>query len=195
MFLDGKHLQITQSHDTTNYLRSVLHTRPGLDLPLKLHVLLYSFAVYQRCKTTSASYTLQLVHLCATYALKLYVLVHSFAACQRCGATFKSYMLQTKLISPCATYALMLHVRVRFLRPTKDAELPPQGRPGPRERKIYKRQGDQRQRINRFLSAFVSLCLSPHFLFCPPPWDNQWPSASHCSERCFSGHLGSLTPL
>ncbi len=49
--------------------------------------------------------------------------------------------------------------------------------------------------INCFSSAFVSLCLSPHFLSRPPPWDNQWPTTSHRSERCFSGHLGSLTPL
>ena len=63
MFLDGKHLQITESHDTTNYLRPGSDAQPGSDLPQKL---VYSFAAYQRCGTTSASYTLQLVHLCAT---------------------------------------------------------------------------------------------------------------------------------
>ncbi len=75
MFLNEKYLQITQSYDITNYFWGVLYTRlvsgvrpvsiaqTGLDtqldskLPLKLHVLVYLFAAYQRCRTISASYT------------------------------------------------------------------------------------------------------------------------------------------
>ena len=63
------------------------------------------------------------------------------------------------------------------------------------EPKTYKRQACQRQRINCFSSAFVSFCLSLHFFSRLLPWDNQYPAASHCSERCFSGQLGFLTFL
>ncbi len=103
--------------------RPVLDARPGSDLPPKLHVLGHSFAAYQDAELPPQATRYKLVHLCATYALKLHVL-------QRCGATSESYTLQTRLVYPCATYALTLHVRVRLSRPTKDAELPPQGRPG-----------------------------------------------------------------
>ena len=138
MFLDGKQLQITQSYDTTNYLRSVLHAQPGSDLPPKLHV------PVKDAELPPQATRYKLVHLCATYTLKLHVLVHSFAACQRCGATFESYTLQTRPIYLCATYAVTLHVRESASRSTEDSELPPQGRPGPREWRVYKRQAGQR---------------------------------------------------
>ncbi len=135
------------------------------------------------------------MHPYTTYALKIQILVYSFTACQRCGVISESYKLQTRLLQPCATYARTLHVRVHFLRPTKDAELPPQSKPGLKERKVYKRQACQRQRINCFSYAFFSFCLPPHFLFCPSSWDNQLPAASHRSKRGFFGHLGTLTPF
>ncbi len=59
MFLDEEHLQITQSHNTTNYPQSVLHAQPGWDLSPKLHVLVYLFVTYQRFGTIYASYILQ----------------------------------------------------------------------------------------------------------------------------------------
>ncbi len=108
----------------------VLHARPGLDarpgsdLPPKPHVLVHSFAAYQDAELPPQATRYKLVHLCA---LKLQVL-------QRCGATSESYTLQTGLVHSRATYALTLHVRVRLSRPTKDAELPPQGRPGAKGR-------------------------------------------------------------
>ena len=78
MFMDGKYLQITQSNDSTNWLWSVLHGRPGSDLPLKLHVLVK----YAELPLQATRY--KLVHLCGFYTLKLQLLVHSFGACQRC---------------------------------------------------------------------------------------------------------------
>ncbi len=86
IFLDRKHLEITKSNNTTYYLQSGLHAEfysdaqlgsnaqpvsnvePGsdaltsLDLPLKLHVVIYSFVAYQRWTIVSARYTLQPMH-------------------------------------------------------------------------------------------------------------------------------------
>ena len=123
MFLDRKQLQITQSYDTTNYLRSVLYAQPGSDLPPKLHDLVKDVELPPQ----ATSY--KLMYLFATYTLKLHVLVHSFATCQKFGATSESYKLLTRLIHPCTTYALTLYVRKSTLQPTKDLELSPQDKP------------------------------------------------------------------
>lgn len=63
------------------------------------------------------------------------------------------------------------------------------------ERKIYKRQAGQRQMINHFSSAFISLQFFLIFLSCPFFWDNEWFAASHYSEWCFPSLLGCLTPF
>ncbi len=72
-------------------------------------------------------------------------------------------MLQTKQIHLCATYALTLHVSVRFVHPIKGWKLPPQNMSGLSKQKMYKKPAGQGEKINRFLSDFVSLCLSLHF--------------------------------
>ncbi len=122
MFLDGKHLQMTQSYDKTNYLRSA---RPSSDLPPKLHVLVHSFTAHQGCETTSASYTSQIS-----------APMRDFRSETTRPSTFirgllkmRNYLRKAtryKLVHPCATYALTLHVWVLSSQPTKDAELPTQ---------------------------------------------------------------------
>ncbi len=74
-------------------------------------------------------------------------------------------MLQTGLVHLFATYPLTLHVRVSISQNFKVAELPPQSRLEMRKQKVYKRKAGQSQRINRFLSLFLSLYLSSNCFF------------------------------
>lgn len=106
----------------------------------------------------------KLVHQCANYALKLNFLVHSIAACQKCRAIFKNYKLLAEPVYLYVIYALTLHVQVRSLRLIKDVKLLLQSRPRPKKQKLYENQTDQRQKINLFSSAFVSICVFLHFL-------------------------------
>lgn len=116
-------------------------------------------------QTTFQAICYKLLHLFTTWTPKLQILVHSFTAWQKCRATLESCSLQTRLVYLCLTYAVTLPIWVRLLRPIENAELPPQARPWTRKWKIFENQVSLRQKINRFLSAFVFFCFSPHFLF------------------------------
>lgn len=131
--LDAKHLQRTQSNNTSITSR-LLHPRlisdvqpgsnlwpcldvqPGSDLPSKLYVLVHFFAACQNAELPPQTIRYKLIHLFATYALKLQVL-------QIWRAISKSYMLLSWLVHSCTTYTHIQLVRVCFLRFIKDAEL------------------------------------------------------------------------
>lgn len=129
---DAKHMQRMQSQDTIHYLLDVLNGEPGLEIKLswdlspKLQIWIHSFAAYQRCRTTTAIYMLQLVDLFETDALKIHAFVDSFMACQRYNNTFESSMSQTRRVYLFATDALTIRVRIRHLQLKKHSELPPQ---------------------------------------------------------------------
>lgn len=97
------------------------------------------------------------MHPSVTYALKLHVLVYLFADCQRYKANTRSYTLQTGLVHLGATYTYTSHIWVHVLRPTKDVKLLPKKKPGPKEKKVYKKQACEKWRsIISYLLLFFS---------------------------------------
>lgn len=191
MFLNGKYLEMIQSHNTTNHTWTMIQIRPDSnapsnldqwpdsDLPPKLHVLVHLFEDYPRRRTISTSYMSQYIYLLLTKYAELLLK----ATCYKLN---KYIYVQLTLWHYTSQYVLCILSKV-------GSSLGKTCLDWASKRCIRNQRVKERRSIVSYLTLFPSVSLFTSF----PVYltANQWPKVSHHSKGCFSGHLDSLIPL